>query len=430
MRTAMRTGARVAGALLVGSLLGGNGWAATPCGAEMPCSFGISDTGIQLNQGMLKFQARLSQNKSPIPEGVLLKVSVNLVDPSGNVKCTQAFNDLKVMNSVLNIDFHPSNCALDDVVGTNPDLSFQLVLGGTPVKSIPIGTVPYALKANRAVKAQEAHHADVAAQAHYAHRITADRETLKANAIGKGYFDFYTLPDGGSAGSLYDATSYSQYAKDGFIQWTPVQGAPALHIGAKDLASDQMAMLDRLHLESKNTVARGSVVIAPEANSNAARGLVVQSRGAAIGGGAWVSDGLWVSGNTNVNDGVFVSGAAEIAAGLTVTGGVTVKSGGASVIGKATFADGAKVSTGLEVSSGGVNVVAGGLTVQAGGASVSGKASFTDGATVASGLDVTSGGLKVVGGDFSVQSGTAASGPARCKLDRESYCGSKHIVGL
>lgn len=269
-------------AILVVSCLGTSAWAATPCGAEMPCTFGISDTGIQMSKGVLKFQARISQAKMPIPQGELLAVEVNLVDPTQKKRCGQKFNNVKVLNSILNLDFEPTDCALDQVVAAIPDLQLQLVIGGYPVKTIPLGTVPYALKANHAVKAQEAHHADVAAQAHYAHRITADRQTLQANAIGTGYFDFYTPQNGGN---LYDALTYAQHAKDGFVQWTPVKAPPVLHFAAKGVGDDKLTMLDAVHLESKRTITHGSLVIDPRYDAGVEGiGLEVKAGGAQISG--------------------------------------------------------------------------------------------------------------------------------------------------
>lgn len=315
MGTTTRTSVRTLHAILVASCLGTTAWAATPCGAEMPCTFGISDTGIQMSKGVLKFQARISQAKMPIPQGELLAVELNLIDPTQTKRCGKKFNNVTVLNSILNLDFEPTDCALDQVVAAIPDLQLQLVIGGYPVKTIPLGTVPYALKANHAVKAQEAHHADVAAQAHYAHRITADRQTLQANAIGTGYFDFFTPQNGGN---LYDALTYAQHAKDGFVQWTPVNAPPVLHFAAKGIGDDKLAMLETIYLESKYTVARGSVVIAPVTDGGGPFGLVVQSRGMDVSGGAAVRGGLSVAGGATISGGSTLNGG--IVGGVVISG--------------------------------------------------------------------------------------------------------------
>ena len=148
MRTAARIGVCTLGALITSVWLGTNVWAADgisckPGDQAMPCTFGISDPGIQISNGAIKFQARISQAKMPIAEGELLRVEVKLLDSASSVKCSQDYGKVKVMNSILNLDFQPTGCVLDNIVAQTPDLQFQLVLSGAPLKPIPIGTVPY-----------------------------------------------------------------------------------------------------------------------------------------------------------------------------------------------------------------------------------------------------------------------------------------------
>jgi hypothetical protein len=325
-------------------------------GSDFRYTFGISSSGVQLSNGAIKFQGRISQGKMPISQGEIMSVSVNLLDSHDAVKCSHDYGKVTVTNSILNLDFQPTNCVLDNTVALNPDLKFQLVINGSPLKAIAIGTVPYALKANYAVKAEEVHFADVAAQAHYAHRITADRQALAVApdaGVGTGYFDFYTHPTGGS---LY-GTAYSQYQNDGFIQWTPLTGSPVLHIAAKTIGDDQLSTLDGLHLESRSTVAHGSVTIDPrDLGSPAVPGpaLTVNQWGATINGltklnsGAEVSGGLLVKDYLGPGQALVCEGDAKVES-LTVNGTETV-GGTLTVAGVATLNGGSTIKSGLTVS--------------------------------------------------------------------------------
>lgn len=352
MRSHAKTGGSVGRAALVAGLVMGGVATADPVGdADFRYTFGISNAGVQLSNGAIKFQGRISQGKMPIAQGEIMSVSVRLIGSGNSVKCSQDYGNITVTNSILNLDFQPTNCVLDNIVALNPDLQFQLVINGSQLKPIAIGTVPYALKANYAVKAQEVHFADVAAQSHYAHRVTADRQALALvpdAGAGTGYFDFFTHPTGGG---LY-GEAYSQHLNDGFIQWTPTNGSPVLHIAAKGINDDQLRLLEALHLESKSTVAHGRVTVdAPELGSPAlfssaltvrggaevVSGLTKLSEGAEIDRGLVVKDYLGLvddlqcEGNARVNGALRVdltlsaSKLATLAGGATVKGGLTVE---------------------------------------------------------------------------------------------------------
>jgi hypothetical protein len=439
MRPQSKYSASALGALILAGLcLGPAEAAAAPCGSAMPCTFGISDTGIQLSNGAIKFQGRVTQGKIDIKDGELLQVTVNVVDGAGNIKCKQDYGKVAVRNSILNLDFQPTGCVLDNIVATTPDLAFQLVLGGAALKPIPIGTVPYALKANYSVKTQKAYQADVAAQAHYAHRITADRQTLATNELGTGYFDFYT-PDNG--GNLYDAAQFQSYTNDGFMQWTPVQGQSVLHVCAKGVNDDKLAKLDSLYLESRTTTAHGAVVVDPPQGSGASNvALTVTNGGATVNGfttlnsGAVVNGGLLVTDsslagsadllcygdaqvdrNVNVGAQLTVNGGSDLNAGATVNGGLyvtdSVVGGGADMICEGD----AQVAKSLQV--GGAETVGGHLTVSGGaevsaGAVVNGGLRVTDTAGAAGAALDCAGDARVgkslqVGGPLSVSSGGA-----------------------
>jgi predicted acyltransferase (DUF342 family) len=449
MRSEARTGACALSAFMLTSLcLRTEAAAATiDCGpkASVPCTFGITDPGIQLSNGAIKFQARVTQGRNTVSDGEISQVTVELVDGASNVLCTQTFGKVAVRNSILNLDFQPSGCALDNVVAKTSDLAFKLVLAGSALKPIPIGTVPYALKSNYAVKAQETHKADVAAQAHYAHRITADRQTLATNSIGTGYFDFFTP---GTGGNLYDATQFQSYLNDGFMQWTPVQGQSSLHLCAKGVNDDELAKLDALYLESKNTTAHGAVVIdPPEAAGTPPVGLTVKSGGAAVTGFTSLNSGALVSGGLLVTDSTFGSDADLICEGdarvvkmlavggdETVGGSLTVNSGalvnGGLIVtatapgGKDLVCNGnAEVDKDLHVL--GAETVEGRLRVNGGGAIISG------GLTASGGITLHNGTL-LNGGLFVTDTAPTGTAPLICRgntrLDKNLTVGGDETV--
>lgn len=138
---------------------------------------------IQYAPGLFKLQARVSQAKIPVGDAVFDQITVNLVrpaDPGGSPACTESIPNVRVRNSVLNLDIgrQMSGCELDQVIAQEQDLAFQICINSPEncLKPIPLGSTPYAIKANYSVVAQKAHAANESVQAHYAHRVTADTE--------------------------------------------------------------------------------------------------------------------------------------------------------------------------------------------------------------------------------------------------------------
>ena len=159
-------------------------------------TFQIAAKNIQRVPTSFKFQAAISQAKMPVGEAIFQTLIVNL-KKGDQVMCSETFNDVQVRDSVLNLDIGKQmSCDMDAVMAEHSGLTFQVCIGGAEncLKPVELGTVPYAVKANFAVQAQEAHTSDVSVQSHYAHRVTADRDLFESQneTLGAGYFDFYT----------------------------------------------------------------------------------------------------------------------------------------------------------------------------------------------------------------------------------------------
>jgi hypothetical protein len=373
---------------------------------EYACTFEIEDPGIQRVPGLLKFQARISQAKLPVGDAVLNQVTVNLVNLQGT-QCTEKFSGVRVRNSVLNLEIgHYIDCPLDDVIAREDGLSFQVCIGGGCLKPIALGTVPYAIKANFAVQAQEAHTADVAAQAHYAHRVTADRNLFAKNAIGAGYFDFHTHP---TAGKLYADEEYVPYREGGFIQWAPVNqpDGPTLNICSKDLLTDEPTPLSELVLYAVDTTTRGNAMVEGDLH---VFGKGTVDTGLTVTGGGSIAGGLTVTEGSTLNQGVVITDTALSGADLICQGDTQVL-GHTYLDGGATIEMGATVNGGLTVSD---SATSGHDLICGGSAKIDGGATVANGLTLTGGADVT-GDIKVAGsgtidGGLAVTQGSGSSG--------------------
>ncbi len=262
----------------------------------------LAVNGIQYAPGLFKLQARISQAKIPVGDAVFDSIIVNLIRPgatTNRVACTETIPGVRVRNSVLNLDIGRKieNCQLDQVIAQEQDLSFEICINSPDncLKPIPLGSTPYALKANYAVLAQKAHEANQAVQAHYAHRVTADTELFVGERTHEdGYLDFAT-PDGNTVlkttgweristalkadmKSVYGAEPATQSASPvgGFIQWTPVSRAEnagdnsqeaigTLHLVAKDeqTADKLLKPLAKLMIHADKTFATGEMHVLP-----------------------------------------------------------------------------------------------------------------------------------------------------------------------
>ncbi len=371
-----------------------NGVGAFPCGNQ------IGTAQIQPVPQLLQLQARVSEATLPIAAGVFNKLIVELKH-GDELLCSEEFHDVRITNSTINLEIGRNmNCDLAETVATNEDLALQICIGGTDkcLRPIDLGTVPYALKSTYALLAQQAHEADLAGQAYYAHRAAADRNLELSKELGTGYFDFST-PD--SAPELYpNPADFAPFAHGGFITWTPEhETAPTLHIAARDAVRDTPVPLDKLLLEANSTETLGR--------------LVVKANGLQVTGASSIDGATTVIGMLSVNapangdpSGLDVQGPGRFTGTLDVGGPMTVDSGGLHVTGDSDI-DGSLSVTGALTS--------GPLTVQTGGANITGDLTLTGDADIGGNLTASTAsftGLDVGATGMTVNGSLTLNGPA------------------
>lgn len=325
-----------------------------------PSTFQIQDMPIQRSPNRFKFQTRISQAKLPVGDAVFPQVIVRLNDGSNNPLCEETHNNVPVVDSVLNLEIGAGfTCQLDDVLARSAGLNFEICLGGTEncLPPVALSSVPFSAKSNFAYRAQQAHQADVAAQCHYAHRMTADTSLFVTQQIGTGYYDFHT-PSRADLLSLGDGSSV-ETIEGGYLQWTPVVGSQnKLNICGKNNSTNQLQPLSELLLHAATTISKGDVVVNGDAVME--RTLSVLSS-ASIGGnlnvvgGADIGMTLDVHGDTTLDQGLTVGGPSQLNSTLNVTGSSTLADVSASAV---TVAQTLGV-TGLVSANGGVNVAGG-----------------------------------------------------------------------
>ncbi|MEW5847245.1 MAG: hypothetical protein AB2A00_00475 [Myxococcota bacterium] len=302
------------------------------CGgtANFPCAFQLREVSLQPVPNVFKFQARVSQAKLPVGEGVFNRVIVNL-NRGDETLCREEFRDVRVVDSTINVEIGRNmSCEMDQVIAENHDLFFQVCLGGEDncLRPVSLGSSPYAVKSTFASQAQEAHQSDVAGQAHYAHRVTADRDLFLTKELGTGYFDFFTPAE---APLLYTPADFEQYRNGGFLQWTPMdEQEPTLHIVGKDHQTDQVVPLGRLVLGADNTDTTGR--------------LTVRSGGMQVNGSSSLTGNTTVRGQLKVDrpagtgpQGLQVTGNSAVNGTLTVSEAIAVNPGGIDVTGASNF---------------------------------------------------------------------------------------------
>jgi len=377
---------------------------------DFPCGNQIENAQIQRAPTLLKFQARVSQAKLPIADGVFRKILVALKSGSETL-CTEEFRDVRITQSTVNLEVGRNvDCELDRVVAENRELAFQVCIGGMQncLRPIEVGATPYSIKSTYSLLAQQAHVSDIAGQADYMHRASADRDMLFRKEYGTGYFDFGTPA---SAPGLYsNPADFAPFANGGFLTWTPMhESAPTMHIAARDAARDTPTPLGKLLLESNSTETLGRLIVkanglqvngassidgsttvfgmldvkAPADGSPS--GLAVQGPGRftgtlSVGGATTVgSGGIHVTGDSDIDGNVSVTGA------LTSTGLLTVRAGGASIGGDMTLGGNLNATGSLTTPSAsftGLIVGATGMTIN-GPLTVNGGVSFPGAAPVA-----------------------------------------------
>lgn len=401
--------------------------------SDFPCGYQLDAVRLQKVPATMKVQAVVAQSKLPIGEGLFTTVYVKLL--RGNEPlCVEAFDDVRVVDSIINLEIGRNmTCELDEVMAENSDLAFQICPGAPDncMKPIALGASAFAIKSSFATVAEEAHEANVAGQAHYAHRVTADRDLATTHKLRTGYFDFFT-PTADLATELYPTpTAFGPWADSGFVTWTPLheRGALDVHVVGKRAGTDQLAELDSLRLMSEDTTATGDVTVTPSPDG---KGLTVQARGAHVTGDSDVDGALDVTGALTVqSEGMRVLGDSAVDGALVVSGKTTVQDGGLHATGDSSVHGGLGVSQLLQVLSGGALVtgnsdvdgtllVHSAVTVDQAGMAVTGdfgltgRLAVTNRVTVAAGgATVSAGGLQVGAGGLTVGGAADVTGDSR-----------------
>jgi hypothetical protein len=315
---------------------------AEPCDPAHPCTFQIVDQPIQKVPAVFKFQSRVAQSKIPVGDATFAKIIVNIKRDTQTL-CREEFTNVRVQDSVLNLEIgRQISCELDEVIAENPDLYFQVCIGGDEncLKPVQVGTTPYAVKANFAAQTNEAHRADVAAQAHYAHRATADRDMFVTNQVGKGYFDFHTPPSGGAV--YPDNATFAPYKDSGFIGWSAVDPTGnKLTVAGKNPGNDTMRPLTDVQVAAASTTLQGDGTVAHDltvgndaavmgnadvAGNTHVGGLMSVDGDTTLASNMSVGINASVAGNTTVGGTLGVTGATTLGNTLRVTGDVTALS--------------------------------------------------------------------------------------------------------
>ena len=298
----------------------------TPCGASLPCSFGIRGQQVAPVPATFRFQARLSQARLPVGDREVARVVVRL-ERGHETLCIEEFSEVRIDDSVLDLVLgHEISCDLDRVLAENHELVLQVCLGGTDncLRPLVLGTSPYAVKASHAIRAQQAQQAAIATQANWVHRVTADRGTALHRRLRTGWFQFDTP---GAAPRLFEGDGFLQYEDGGFLQWTPLQERnPTLHVSAKDHVTDTPVPLSKLVLAAERTQTTGAVE--------------VESGGVHVRGVSDVVGTTIVRGQLKVErpaaggpEGVRVRGETRLDGELAVSERLTVQSQGLAVTG-------------------------------------------------------------------------------------------------
>jgi cysteine-rich repeat protein len=367
--------------------------------ADFPCGLQVQDQALQRAPALFRLQARVAQAGLQIGEAQFEKVMVKVLRGT-EVLCREQFQEIRIKASVMNLEIGAEiDCELDEIMARHTDLDLQLCIGTdeTCLPPIPLQSTPYAVRATWAWASERAHRADQAAQAHYAHRFSADRDLRARNTLGAGYFDTETR-GAEAAAALYDAAEYEAYADSGFLQWTPVRHREAmtLHVAGKHHGTDRLSDLDEVVLSSGLTRARGDLRVVPRT----AVGLEVADRGAHVTGPSEVDGGLRVVGAVTMEQDLDVKRPAQVGGDLTVGAGMHVQSslgvtGSSDVQGLLTVDSATTVTGGAQIA--GDAKVLGRLTVTApdaaagvhGDLDVLGEARFSENVHVLGDADAT-----------------------------------------
>jgi len=195
----------------------------------------IERSKIQEGPGTFKLHANISQAKMPVERGVIEKLKLNIYNenegeecgesPEGACLCLQELPKTLVEKGLLNVSFGSMECqdgkTFRDIIAENNNLYLEIniefrnsegILEPAVIKPrIHFGTVPFAVKSDYAVHANDALVCEVAAHSAYTHRAAADANLYKPSDQ-VGYFEFET--------PIY--VSSVDDPVGAWIQWNPV----------------------------------------------------------------------------------------------------------------------------------------------------------------------------------------------------------------
>ena len=363
--------------------LGSVARAQVPCDDAHPCTFDIEPPTLAEIDPTFRFQARLSQARLPVGDRPFERVVVR-IERGAEVLCLEELSNIEVANSIIDLIIGENiSCDLDQVLSENHELALRICLGGTHncLRPLVLGTVPYAVKVSHAVQAQRAQRANLAGQAHWARRISADRDMLLHRQLGTGYFRASTP---GAAPRLgLSGAQRRRYEDGGSWQWAPLKEAnPTLHISAKDPVTETPVPLDRLVFFAARTETSSRVNV--------------------LAGGTHVRGASDVTGDTTIRgqlkverpadggpEGLRVVGRGTIDGTLAISDRLEVGAGGLDVLGDSDITGDTQVHGQLRVEPDGMD--------QGWAAHIAGASAVDGEVRVADALKVDGGGLHVTG---------------------------------
>ncbi|MBM4291214.1 MAG: tandem-95 repeat protein, partial [Deltaproteobacteria bacterium] len=226
----------------------------------------------------LNLQARVAQAGVLLGDRVLPRVSVRIYDLKDQLVCAGERADVAVRHSVLDYTLDEADlggCDLAALLATRRELRVVLCVGELScLRPLKLGAVPYALKAELAYWARSAHQVERASVAHYAQRLTADRDLLLStrarlpqNLTGSlvaSHAQLSSVPHPVTGEVLSVPASHVGAA--GLVGWAPARPAtpatPAtLHVTSKDPHRDTLRRLARLSVVAERLVVADELVV-------------------------------------------------------------------------------------------------------------------------------------------------------------------------
>jgi len=397
----------IAGGVVIWGLPSSSEAASTCTDTNCPTDFiTLVSPQIQSTKTSFKFQARISQAKLPVDDVQFAKVIVKLRDGT-NTWCSQTLSNVKVRDSVLNLEVGPDTgmtCSmpLEDVIAGKNGLGFQICINNEEncLKPVALSSTPYAVKAEYARRAQQSFEADVAAQAHYAHRIAADLDLLQAPTIGTGYYDFHTPLTSTVVPGLNTPISN----KEGVMQWTPVASAErklnlAVKVEANGSTPASLQRLDELKVHAIMTRDLGKLEVSDTTKLFSTLDVT---------GATTLNSTLLTVGATNLQNTLAVTGATTLSNTLSVSGATTMAST-LGVNGAATFSNTVGVTGATTLNS--TLLAKGATTIQntlgvTGATTLGAGLGVTGASTFAGSLSVTGSNPTTLGGTLGVSGAT------------------------